>query len=448
MSEATYIKKLYVSDDAGTQGAEDLAGPVRYEELAPELQGMIVDVKVKVSDSDQSEGKLINKLAAGESIELSILGQGADEKLEIGSKCNVAVSDSDSAPSKLSSKMEAGDNIGLAVHNAGADESLVVSGLGKCRVSSADSSSAYLDDKLTVGQYMKKTIDGSGADEQLNVEVVWTSVIHQGLGWANELINDPPQRMDERTFSVASSKLKPVSSSFTNIIYREDAAVEGAMGSLISIGTSRPMSEDDWTAVHGLNFLYVCNKNCWVNLRNDAAESDDYFRPLLTGNGQDINFVQRALFAYDNSGEAWQLLCYTKQSWAKCFTFGELAANEYVIVASELPVSGIYHFDIFCAVEELDEYGVTANVDAQQTLYAASISDGMQVDSSVNYERIAQLQSKVINSSLQGSGIIKVTYLDLAQRWIKINAQLPNGTTQRITGGYIHLFYLGESLNT
>jgi hypothetical protein len=76
------------------------------------------------------------------------------------------------------------------------------------------------------------------------------------------------------------------------------------------------------------------------------------------------------------------------------------------------------------------------------------MNDTLVVDVSVIHAPPPASTSKVIGNSLQGSGIIYVGYQDILMRWLKINATLPNGVTQQITGGYIHLWYCGDTINS
>jgi hypothetical protein len=96
--------------------------------------------------------------------------------------------------------------------------------------------------------------------------------------------------------------------------------------------------------------------------------------------------------------------------------------------------------------------GVPVNVDsAQQLTIMASgdptgdnIGESITVCASAIYDPGPGASTKMINTHLQGSGLIYVDYDSNDALKVFVFVTLPNGVDRTIEGGYLHLKYHGK----
>lgn len=267
------------------------------------------------------------------------------------------------------------------------------------------------------------------------------------FGWQVETIAAATPRPDTDVFDCESGNL--LDDVIKNIIYSEDTAAPGSMGTMASIGSTGTMDVADWERIHGLMLLYVAEPDNWFNIYN-MAELEGYdHKAIYTGTGANVYFVRRALFQYDKDLQQWVLLDYVPAAWANQYGIAGPANTDIEVVAA-LPQVGYYFFDCSVNVSETDG-GVPVNVDDAQVLTVKASGDptGATVAccTSVIYDPGPGGSSKVVNTHLQGSGHIYVDYDSLDNLKMYVNVHLPNGTLQTITGGYLHLQYLGRHIN-
>ena len=268
------------------------------------------------------------------------------------------------------------------------------------------------------------------------------------FGWQVETISGAVIRPDTTVFDCESGNL--LDAVIKNILYTEDVATPGPMGTLASIGSSGTMEITDWERIHGLLFLYVAEPDNWFNIYNSAELEGYDHKPILTGTGDNIYFVRRALFAYDKDLFQWVLLDYVPAVWGQqCGIAGP--ANTDIEVVHYLPQVGYYHFDVSVNVQELDGPD-PANLDAAQQLTIKASGDPttgetLGVDTSVIYDPGPVAATKTVNTQLQGSGLIYVEPDENGFLKMYVNVTLPNGTLRTITGGYLHLKYHGKFIN-
>lgn len=269
-------------------------------------------------------------------------------------------------------------------------------------------------------------------------------------GWISEVIASMTTRADETEFDCYSDNLYPASG---NIQYREDSDKAGSMGTLKSIGNNATMASADWVNIRGLLFEYICEPGNWFNIKNDAAVVGTDCMPILTGTGEDIYFVRRALFSYDPDMENWVLIEYVPAVWQRRAAIGADSGNTDIAAAIDLPQVGYYHFDVYVEVEEVDGGDAAVNTAIAQQLSVITyddtpaVEDSILVDMSPSFTPDVTSSAKMFNTSLQGSGIIYVSNAVEANRIIYVNATLSNGVSQNVLEGYIHLLYLGKLIN-
>jgi hypothetical protein len=399
MSTIVRVKKVEISDTGGSQYKKDFYGAVDISEITG---SMIIDGKIKVSANDTSESFLENKLTADDDVTLTVQNEGGNENIEIKTS-------------------------------------------GKARVTTNDTTFGYLDSKLVVGDYLTKTLLNGSANEQLEFDLSLNSFMGNHLGWIIETKSSASTRADETEFDVLSQKLLGDSGTFKNIQHIEDvSSAAGSMGTIENIGSSLSMSTDAWNNIHGLLLIYNCQADNWFNVKHNGRATDSDVKPIYTGTAANVNFIKKALFCYDKDVDKWHLLAWTPAKWKRRDTFSSISANTDVVVAQDLPQAGYYHFDIYCEVSE-QTGGNDKVTETPQELDVKSTAETITIDKS-GYFDVAPNGTPPAwyNKSLQGSGIINVNNAIKADRDVSINVTLPNGTTQSVVAGYIHLIYLGE----
>lgn len=402
MSIKTLIKKVTLCDTPGAEGATDLLGLIQDTDLDGSL---IVDGKVRVSPDDSAPGFIEGKIVTGDDIQKTVIGGGGNETLKLYT-------------------------------------------YGKARVSNTDTTFDYLDNKLEAGSHLTKTIISGGSDENIEFDVKLSSFMGNHQGWISEIIGNALPRTDESEFDAASYRLLGDSGTYKNIIHRENTGgAQGPMGILANIGSALAMDADDWELIHGILFEYTCSANNWFDIKNEGTAPGGDFKPIYTGTAEDIRFVKRALFCYDKDEEMWFLISWTRAVWERIEQFGTLPANTDVDVALNLPQAGLYHFDVYCGAEERRDGNIVAT-EAPQSLSIKSTAATIIADTSGFFTlAVNGTPPSWSNLSLQGSGIIPVLDADVSARKIQLNALLPNGQVQAVTGGYIHLMYFGEMID-
>jgi hypothetical protein len=395
MSETTLIKKLYINDV--TDESKDIAGKINQSDLSTALQLLLDTNKVKVTTNDTTPDYLFNKLIEGSGITLTETTDGGDESVTIATD-------------------------------------------GKLKVSANDTTAAYLEDKIVGDSYISVSTLNDAGDEDVKLTFNTGVLMGNHIGWVLDTIAESVIRADETEFDAETSKLRPGTGAQQNILFREDVATAGSMGVLVNIGSSNTMSTGQWTAVSGLLFEYVAENNNWFNIKNGGTAPNTRFKPINTGCAGDLKFLSRALFCYDNVLDVWVLKSCTKAKWARTDAIGIINANEAVDVCLSLPQIGTYKFDIYLTVDETNTDTSPANTESAQILTVESLV----VDTSPTYTPEVLTSSVWQNHSLQGSGLISITDATLATRIVSITVTLPNGDVQAVTGGYIHLTYLGD----
>lgn len=403
------ITRIHKTTNDNTTGSVETLGQIEDTDLATSALELFIDEKVAVSGTDTTPDYLLNKITAGDGINLDTLNGGADEQLEINSK-------------------------------------------GQVKVSSNDTTIAYVDDKLTVGDYLVKTINDEGDNETIELDWIPESIMGLHRGWRSETKSAFGTRADETTLDVDSDDLDPVTGSVKNIVYRPDTSAAGSLGTFQSIGKTSAMGFTEWAAVHGLLFEIACEQDNWFNVKNNATIADTNFKKILTVSNKDEHFISRALFSYDNVDECWYLIAHTPAAGFKRASIPVGAGNTDIEAITNLPQIGYYKYDVYVTTLEVDHDSNTVNTAAAQTLSVLTKDDTpstyetQTVDSSATFAPAGTSTDKFVNNSLQGSGIIYVPNAAIGNRKIYVNAGLPNGETQTIEGGYIHVLYLGKVL--